>query len=145
MFWKKKHPDEYRELMSHLIDGWEMKHRYASAFLDQYRANIGKMMDSGRRKAKQVRATNAGLEGTMLALDFEDPDLVLVCQAYFAYMNDLRRGRFVGTDTEKAIWAILANRSDLLENVDKSFAEYVRTTHETQFSDLFDDVYRMND
>ena len=36
-------------------------------------------------------------------------------------MTDLRRGRYVGTDIEKAIWAILSNRSDLVGEIDRMF------------------------
>ena len=77
----------------------------------------------------------------MLALDFEDPNLVVVGQAYFAYMNDLRGGKFVGSIVEKAIWAILANRSDLLANLDKFFAEFISEEHEKKFPRLFEEVF----
>ena len=142
MFRREKYPDEYRELMSRLIDGWEMKYQYAAAFLENYKTSIAKMVESGRERARQLRSQNLGLEGTILALDLEDPDLVLVCKAHIAYMSDFRRGKYVGTDTEKAIWAILANRTDLLENWDRPFAKFIYEEHEKKFPTLFDDVFR---
>ena len=55
-------------------------------------------------------------------------------------MTDLRRGKHVGTTVEKAIWAILA-RSDLVEDLDRLFSEYIDDTHEEKFPGLFDEVF----
>ena len=96
MSWFKSYDDEYRELLSLLVDNWEMKEHYAQAFMDTYKRNIGRMVASGEEMAKQLRSQDSGLQQTILALDFEDPNLVVVCQAYLAYMNDLRKGKFVG-------------------------------------------------
>ena len=68
-------------------------------------------------------------------------DLALVGQAYSAYMADLRRGKHIGTDIEKAIWAILANRSDLVADGDRLFSEYIDDAHEERFPGLFDEVF----
>ena len=141
MSWFRSYDAEYRELLSLLVDNWEMKKPYAQAFLDTYKKNIGRMFASGKKKAEQLRVKDSGLEGTVLALDFEDPNIIVVCQAYLAYMNDLRRGKFVGSIVEKAIWAILANRSDLLENIDKLFSEYIFEEHGEKFPRLFEEVF----
>ena len=101
------------------------------------------MVASGRKQAKRLRAEKSGLEGTMLALDFMDPSLVLTTQAYLAYMSDLRRGRYVGTDVEKVIWAILARPENRhVERIDASFAEYLNDEHERKFPGLFSEVFR---
>ena len=141
MIWFKSYDAEYRELLSFLVDNWEMKKPYAQAFLDTYKRKIGRMVVAGRKKAEQLQSTDSGLEGIMIALDLEDPNTVLVCQTYLAYMKDLRRGKFVGSIIEKAIWAILANRSDLLENLDAFFAEYISDEHEKKFPRLFEEVF----
>jgi hypothetical protein len=59
-------------------------------------------------------------------------------------MGDLRRGKHVGTNIELTIWAILSNRSDLIEDFDKSFSKYIYENHEERFPSLFDDVFEMN-
>ena len=141
MSWFKSYDDEYRELLSLLVDNWEMKEHYAQAFMDTYKRNIGRMVASGEEMAKQLRSQDSGLQQTILALDFEDPNLVVVCQAYLAYMNDLRKGKFVGSMVEKAIWAILANRSDLLGHLDAYFAEYIFDEHEKKFPELLEEVF----
>ena len=127
--------------MSVLVDDWGMRYKYASAFLNNYKKSITKMVASGRKKSLDLRAANLGLEGTILALDFEDPNLVLVSQAYLAYMIDLRKGKLISTPTEKAIWAILVNRSDLLGEIDRPLAKYIDDQHGKQFPSLFDEVF----
>ena len=143
MGWFNSYSAEYQELLDVLVNDWHMKEHFARAFLDAYRRKIGKMVASARKKAAQVRAANLSLGGTMLALDMEDPNLVIASQAYHAYMTDLRRGRFVGTDVEKAIWAILAHDCSgaMLEHVDAFFAEYIDDEHEKLFPNLFQEVF----
>lgn len=142
MAWFRTYDAEYQELLDVLVNGWHMKESFARSFLNAYRRKIGKMVASGRKKAAEVRTANLGLEGTMLALDLEDSNLVITTQSYFAYMTDLRKGRFVGSDVEKAIWAILAHPDNaLVEKLDAFFAEYIDDEHEKQFPNLFRDVF----
>lgn len=71
----------------------------------------------------------------------DDLNFALVGQAYTAYMRDLRRGKHVGTAVEKTIWAILANRGDLVADLDRLFSEYIDDTQEELFPELFDEVF----
>ena len=145
MMWLKSYDSEYRQLLEVLISEWHMKDHFARAFLDAYRRKIGKMVASGRKKAARVRTANPGLEGTMLALDFDDPNLVITMQAYSAYRTDLRRGRFVGTDIEKTVWAIVAHPGNsLVERIDALFAEYIDDEHEKRFPGLFSEVFSVD-
>ena len=142
MAWFKSYDSEYQQLLHVLVDDWHMKEDFARSFLDAYRRKIGRMVASGRKRATEVRAAHSGLEGTMLALDFEDPNLVITTQAYFAYMNDLRRGRFVGSTVEKTVWAILAHPGNsLVEILDALFAEHIDDEHEKRFPGLFREVF----
>ena len=59
-------------------------------------------------------------------------------------MADLRRGNHVGTDVEKVIWAILANKSDFLEAFDRPLSVYINENYEKMFPDLFDEVFVNN-
>ena len=141
--------DEYEEFYDRLVDDWEMKPRYAMAFLTAYKRKLGKKLNRGRRKASQllknpnpeIDKTLGPLGSTIAALNLEDPDLLLVSQAYEGYMTDLRRRKFVGTDVEKAIWAILSNRSDLFEDHDPQFASYVASNQERVFPNLYKEVF----
>lgn len=69
---------------------------------------------------------------------------MLVAGAYKAYMQDLERGVHRGTDVEVAIWAILSNRSDLVQSFDKLFAKYIDDNLEKLHPDLFDKAFLMS-
>lgn len=138
----KSYDDEYLELYEYLTQDWKMKPEYAKAFLNAYKKSIGKMFSQGKQRmsmlenssdteARLLRAANLG----------EECPFALVGQAYQAYMGDLRRGKHVGTPVELAIWAILANRSDLLESHDRAFANYISEKAEEKFPKLFDKVF----
>ena len=47
----------------------------------------------------------------------------------------------LGPPLKTAIWAILANRSDLVSDPDRLFSEYIDDTHEERFPGLFDEVF----
>ena len=140
----KKECNELREYL--LSEHIGMRPRYASAFLNVY----GRGMAKRYRKAAKVSDTimaspQASLPQTIVALDVIDLNIAFVATAYSAYMADLRRGKRVGTDVEKAIWAILDNRSDLLRNLDKGLAEYINAHAEEKFPTLYGDVLRLDD
>ena len=60
-------------------------------------------------------------------------------------MADLRRGKHVGTDVEKAIWAILSNSSELLESIDSGLDQYIQEVEAEKFPDLYEDVLSVQD
>lgn len=140
----------YHELLKFLTEEWRMKDRYARAFLDEYRSDIAKLhkqitsrvdelLQRGDDAARRVMSLEIIAAGGMDHL----LSVILVTQAYRAYMSDLRRGKHVGTNIELAIWAILSNRSDLVQDFDKFFGRYVQEKHEEMFPNLFDDVFDM--
>ena len=141
MSWFKSYDKEYEELFSHLTERWEMKPYYATAFLDAYKRSIGKVLFSGKKRISQLHESADPSVRLFAFTDMDSHDLALVGQAYTAYMADLRRGKHVGTDVEKAIWAILANRSDLISDADRLFSEYINETHEERFPRLFNEVF----
>lgn len=118
-----------------------MKPHYATAFLDTYKKDIGKMFSKGQKRMSQLRDSSPL---SFFALGLDSPDLVLVGQAYQAYMIDLRHGRHIGSSVEKAIWAILANRSDLVEGLDRGFSNYIDETYEEMFPELFEEVFNVS-
>ncbi|SRR6266699_443985 len=137
----------YDELLNYLTDDWHMKERYARAFLDEYRHSIAKLHKQTTSRFEQVQGgDNPELRLMTIAMGGRDHvlSLTLVAQAYHGYMNDLRRGKHVGTNVELVIWAILANRSDLVEDFDKGFSKYIYEKHEERFPSLFDDVFEMD-
>ena len=136
--WFNSYDEEYSELFSHLTKNWQMKPHYAKAFLDTYKKNIGKMFSKGQKRMSQLRDSSPL---SYFALGVDAPDLVLVGQAYQAYMVDLRRGRHIGTPVEMAIWAILANRSDVLDGLDRGFSSYIDETYEEMFPGLLEEVF----
>ena len=141
MFGFGRKPDHFNEFMEYLIEDWHMNARYASAFLSAYRTDISVYYDQGIEHLNKSIDFSAP-ENRLLPYTMPDPrDLALVGQAHKAYLKDLRRGKHVGTDVEVAIWAILCNRSDLLESVDKLIATYVTENQARLFPNLFDEVF----
>lgn len=141
MFGFGKKPDHFTTLLEYLVEHWQMKTRYASAFLSAYRTDISAMHEQGLKRL-EASIDLSKPENRLLA--YQMPDLrnfALVGQAYKACLNDLRRGRHVGTDVEIAIWAVLVNRSDLLADIDKPLAKYIEENHGIKFPALFEDAF----
>ncbi|MES2947752.1 MAG: hypothetical protein V4858_04340 [Pseudomonadota bacterium] len=140
MFGFGKKPDHFAELMEHLVERSGMRTRFASAFLSEYKDDVSKRFEEGAKRTQQTLATLSRAQQLMFNPS-DIYDFAIVGQAYMAYMQDLRRGRHVGTDIERAIWALLVNHSDLLEQSDKALATYVQQRHEEQFPNLLEAVY----
>jgi hypothetical protein len=138
----KKYDDVYDELYDHLVNDWQMKDRYAKAFLDVYRKTLAKIHGEGKERMHQLRNSD-NPEHRLLSVvaGGDQNNYALVAQAYMGYMADLRRGKHIDTDVELAIWAILSNRSDLLETLDRAFARYIEEKTEEKFPKLFDTVF----
>lgn len=137
----------YDELLAFLSEDWEMKERYARAFLDAYRRSIAKIHKNiTKRQEEMQNRGNAELRLALVAMGGRRDAILhmLIAQAYNGYKNDLRSGKHVGTDVELAIWGILARRSDLLDNFDKGFAMYIRDNYEKKFPQLFDELFSTN-
>jgi len=142
----KSYDGEYSELYEYLTEDWRMKPQFAKAFLDTYKRSIGKILANGKKRMSKLE-NSANPETALAAFASlgQENALALVGQAYQAYMTDLRTGVHVGTPVETAIWAILVNRSDLLEAIDRSFAQYIRSKHEEEFPRLFQQVFNDNE
>lgn len=138
----KTYDEEYLNLYEHLTKQWKMKSQYAKSFLNAYKKSIGKMFLEGKKRIQMLE--NGGYPEVKL-MKRSNPgfefDLVLIEQAYVAYMKDLRSGKHVGTSVEKSIWAILSNRPDLIENFDKNFSKWIYDNQEKEFPGLFEKVY----
>ena len=138
----------FEELLAYLTDGWDMKGQYAGAFLEAYRRSISKIFAEVMKRYEAIADSgNAELQLMTAAMGGKDDamDHILVAQAYRGYKDDLRSGKHVGTDVEIAIWAILANKSDVLEQIDKSLARYIDKEQEVRFPNLFEEVFRVAD
>ncbi|MFQ2771212.1 hypothetical protein ACK3Y4_10820 [Aeromonas caviae] len=141
----KSFDDEYLELYEYLTQDWGMRPEYAKPFLTTYKKSVGKRLHL--LKKQNDKLLNSKTPGsTLLAIaQFGAGDeqvYALVVQAHWAYMNDLRRGKHVGTNVEKTIWAILTNRSDLVEQVDRPFAKYIEKTSQEKYPSLFEEVFQ---
>jgi hypothetical protein len=131
----------YQELLEHLTQNWEMKPQYARPFLDAYKKDVVKKLARGRRRTeKAITGNDPTASLAAHAMEGQELDYSLVAQAYEAYMTDLRRGRHVGTPVEKATWAILFNRSDLLESIDQLIHKTIVENSEQRFPGLLVDV-----
>ena len=140
MFEFGRKPDHFLELMEHLVDRSGMRTRFASAFLLAYKDDVSMRFEDGSMRTQQTLATLSRVQQLMFNPS-DIYDLAIVGQAYMGYMQDLRSGRHVGTDVERAIWALLVNHSDLLKESDKVLAAYIEQHHETQFPNLLEEVY----
>lgn len=140
MFGFGRSPDHYSVLLEHLVESWGMRVRFAEAFLSKYRESISKIHEQGLANLKRLSASGTAGE-KLLAMSVEPMDYALVGQAYQAYLTDLRHGKHVGSDIELAIWGILANRSDLLDSIDRGLAGFVNAKVDERFPNLFGDVF----
>ena len=138
---------EYDKLREHLLsDSIGLYPRYATAFLTAYGRRMAKQYRKATKMSESVmESPGSGLAQTIFALDLIDLNVAFVAAAYTGYMADLRRGKYTGTPVEKAIWAILDNRSDLLRDLDDGLAEYIGDHVEEKFPTLYGDVLRMDD
>ena len=138
--------EELDELREYLLSEIGMRPRYVSAFLSAY----GRRMAKRLRKAEQmVQGKGLGRFATpvdrlgLLAGGVTDLGVAVVATAYRGYMGDLRRGKHVGTDVEKAIWAILDEcRDDELSELDAGLAKHIGEHVEEKFPTLYGDVLR---
>ncbi len=140
MFGFGKKPDHFVDLMEHLVDRTGMKTRFASAFLSAYKDDFSKRFEEGTKRAEQILAA-ASIAQQIMFNPTEVYDFAIVAQAYFGYLQDLRHGRYVGTEVELTIWALLINHSDLLKQTDKALATYMEREHEKLFPNLLETVY----
>ena len=140
MFGFGKKPDHFADLMEHLVDRAGMRTRFASAFLSAYRDDVSKRFEEGTKRAEQTLAAASRVQ-QMMFNPTEIYDFAIVAQAYVGYLQDLRRGRHVGTDVELAIWALLINHLDLLQQTDKALAAYMEREHEKLFPNLLENAY----
>jgi hypothetical protein len=136
MFGFSYRPDHFTELSVHLVEKWHMRARYASAFVSAYRRDISALHECGP-------GSFSGREMTVSSVlsvggDLHPCDFSLVKQAYKAYMTDLRQGRYLGTDVELAVWAILAKRSDLVRSIDSAIGKFIEGNWELLFPDHFE-------
>ncbi len=115
---RPSYDEEYTKLFSYLTDEWDMKPEYASSFLGAYKKELGKLFHMGNKGAKTL-GKSSDPEVSLFVIAHLDDDEVcrwtITVQAYVAYMRDLRRGKQVGTLTEKTIWAILVGNPDIVE------------------------------
>lgn len=142
----KSYDEEYLELYEYLTQDWKMKSEYSKAFLNTYKKSIGKILAQGKRRMSMLE-NSSDPEARIIGFANlgEETTFALVGQAYYAYMGDLRRGKHVGTPVELAIWAILSNRSDLVQTIDRAFGEYIQEKHEERFPNLYEEVFHRDD
>ena len=142
----KTYDDEYLVLYEYLTQKWQMKPLYAKTFLTTYKKSVGKLFaDSKKRMERLSSSSDAETRLAAVAYGGEEYDIALVRQAYKAYKSDLRHGKHVGTPIEKATWAILANRSDLIGTFDEAFGEWIDDNQDERFPELFEEVFQMED
>lgn len=110
---------------------------------DDVVASIGrakKRLEEGSKRTQEMLSTLSRAQQLMFN-PAEVFDFAIVGQAYMGYLQDLRHGRHVGTDVELAIWALLLNHMDLIEQTDKAVAAFVNREHQKQFPNLLEQVY----
>jgi len=139
MFGLFKKTDRYNELYDHLVYGWKMKSGFAAAFINEYRDSLSKQYEKGLTFHRQeiMSQDGDGLEMILLSLR----DTTIVSQAYLSYMHDLRSGKHVGTNIEKAIWAILISRRKIVATHNADFVEYLLESVDGKFPSLIFTVF----
>lgn len=140
MFGFGKKIDHFPELMEHLVERSGMRTRFASAFLSAYRDEVSQRLEEGSKRTQEMLSMLSRAQQLMFN-PAEVFDFAIVGQAYMGYLQDLRHGRHVGTDVELAIWALLLNHMDLVDQTDKVVGTFVSQEHEKQFPNLLAQVY----
>ena len=59
MFGLGKKPDHFTEFLEYLTEKWQMKPRYAAAFLNVYRTDISVMHEQGLKRPTRRRSLEA--------------------------------------------------------------------------------------
>ena len=141
----KRIPDtqlEYNALQKYLREEWRMKQPYISALLDAYRVELCEKYRAAVVRQQSMESSGNATD-RLQAAAYEDTfiDAALVAQAHQAYLCDLRHGKYVDSDVELAIWAILVNRSDILANFDRGLANFTYEKFEERFPLLFERVF----
>ena len=145
----KRTPDtqlEYNALQKYLREEWQMKPQFVSALLDTYRTEVCEKYRAAVIQHQTMEASQSAadrLQGA--AFDNTFVDTALVAQARQAFLTDLRHGTHVGTDIELAIWAVLVNRSDILEHFDRGLANFTYEKYQERFPALFERVFSRRD
>lgn len=81
MFGFGNKPDHFTPLLEYLVEHWQMKTRYASAFLSAYRADISILHEQGLKRLESSIDFSKP-ENRLLAYQMPDPrDFALVGQA----------------------------------------------------------------
>lgn len=133
MFGFGKKPDHCGLLTEYLIEEVKLKPRLAGSFIATYGAGASARLEKGLKGFQgmtQLQQLEARARG-------DDPRLfALIAEAYHAYLIDVRTGRIKGSDNELALWAILWNRTDLLESFDKALAAFIDEKQPELFPDI---------
>lgn len=140
MFGFGKKVDHFPELMEHLVERSGMRTRFAAAFLSAYRDEVSQRLEEGSKRTQKMLSTLSRAQQLMFN-PADVFDFAIVGQAYMGYLQDLRHGRHVGTDVELAIWALLLEHMDLVDQTDKGIAAFVNSEHQRQFPNLLAQVY----
>lgn len=143
MFWKsKRRADEWHELYEFLLTDheWGMNRKFAGAFMDTYGDGAAERLRDVRSRAESAIGDGEIVGVNPLAIMVDAENIALVYEAYIGYMKDLRRGKGVGEPIEKAIWAVLCNRLDIVEQFDRPFARYLEASHEKKMPGLAEEV-----
>lgn len=131
---RRKKPPYVQEFLDYMVELLNMNPRYARAFLRAYKTGIS---STHSETLKKYTMSQPNARERLNSMDPDPFALSLVRQAYMAYVIDLRHGKFVGTDVEVAVWAILCCRPDVLESFDKTLAAYIEAHRESRFPALF--------
>lgn len=134
--------DHSADFLSYMTGKWEMKDEIAKAFVAAYGTEMSRLHDQGLARLDGSIDLSTP-ENRLLAYQMPDPrDFALVGQAYQAYAKDLQRGKHRGTPVEIAVWAILWNRSDLVQTIDPALAKYIDDNQEAVFKSIYDTAFK---
>lgn len=138
----KSYDEEYLELYEFLTQQWCMKPEYARSFLTAYKKSIGKLFVQGKQRMEAMeRDPSPDVRLARYAMIGEEYGFAIVGQAYNAFKGDLPTGKHIGTPVQKAVWAILANQSDLVKIVDPQLAASIRERLGEKLPALLSEVF----
>ena len=119
-----------------------MKPAYVNTFLDIYKKEVGSSLVLCKKRMSAARKSlDPDQSLAAKAIIGQEYAMALVTAAYSGFKKDLQKGKYVGTEVEKSIWAILSSRSDIVDQMDPAFGKYIAENFEEKFPKLFDEVF----
>ena len=121
-----------------LVSEMNLNREFAQAFVTSYTKSLGSTLERGRKAIAEANIGAGGHSPSVIAeISGNELHFVVAHVAYYAYINDLRRGHHQGTLVECAIWGILVFENELVSMLNRDFSNFVRSNYKEMCPRIF--------